>query len=770
MTSPIPSRPASGRVALTTSIASLCILFLALSVQKLWSADIWWQLRTGRLISETGVIPRVDSLSFTANGREWIELRWIYCLLSYKSWNLGGPALLGLIQVAALALTFGLLAWTARRVLVKSSAIAVFALAMVAGFSRFVYRPELATYLLTAVYLVMFDAASHGRVRRAIWVLPVLQVVWTNTHTMFIFGPIIAWLYAIHALLAPRQKHRVVEAPGRDLSAPVCVGLAAAVSLACFVNPYGWRGAFFPFLLFSEIGKSNVLGHVIDEFKSPFSAPFETWSWDLYAAVLLVIVTAATFIRNRSSANFGLLLLFASLVYLTATSVRNVGLLSVVALWCCLRNLEDIAAARKVKAADQASAALPLNTFAMPSFVLSAAMLFAAWYVATDRYSLRMGAPRRAGIGVVAQTVPLEAVSFVRDARPRGPIFHSMGDGAYLTWALPEYPVYIDGRLEVYGDRFVGEYVNLEPQTLPPLLDRWGINTVLLQSPRFMPHAVHLRAMPNWSLVHLDGRNALFVRNIAEHADLIARHHIDPVQYAATDTEDDRPPTGWRKWFGSVETPWRALGTSDLLLAFGGPAAAERALSRAEQQFPDDVDVGLRRAALLQFLGKGAEADRLLEKLQVNEDQMQWHDRLLVQLLSVEKRDAEILPIVERMIRRIPDDPDANAMLAPLRLSAGDPKGAIAAYRIALESHPTRWDIWAGLGLALESSDDAAAVDAYQRAIQLNPANPSLLNQVGIVHASHGRFDDARRMFEAALKLDPDYASARANLARLSGG
>jgi len=65
------------------------------------------------------------------------------------------------------------------------------------------------------------------------------------------------------------------------------------------------------------------------------------------------------------------------------------------------------------------------------------------------------------------------------------------------------------------------------------------------------------------------------------------------------------------------------------------------------------------------------------------------------------------------------------------------------------------------------------AVNHYERALQLpNPPRPAdLHNDVGLVLAQLGRLPAAIVHFEAAIRLRPDFASARANLARaLRGG
>src|ERR1035438_1858805 len=60
---------------------SLIVLFLILTFLlgafPLKDADIYWHLRTGDLIRQTGKVPQTDIFTFTREGVPWIDLHWI---------------------------------------------------------------------------------------------------------------------------------------------------------------------------------------------------------------------------------------------------------------------------------------------------------------------------------------------------------------------------------------------------------------------------------------------------------------------------------------------------------------------------------------------------------------------------------------------------------------------------------------------------------------------------------------------------------------------
>ena len=53
----------------------------------------------------------------------------------------------------------------------------------------------------------------------------------------------------------------------------------------------------------------------------------------------------------------------------------------------------------------------------------------------------------------------MQAVEWIRQHQPEGNLFNSYTWGGYLVWHLsPDYPVYIDGRADLYGPIFFEEF------------------------------------------------------------------------------------------------------------------------------------------------------------------------------------------------------------------------------------------------------------------------------------------------------------------------
>ena len=105
----------------------------------------------------------------------------------------------------------------------------------------------------------------------------------------------------------------------------------------------------------------------------------------------------------------------------------------------------------------------------------------------------------------------INAVEFIQDKRPAGPLFNSYNWGGYLIFKLwSEYPTYIDGRTDLYDDTFIRRYLNVmvAGDDWQQTLDDDGINLIFIESGSVL--AKFLRQDANWSEIYGDDKATLF--------------------------------------------------------------------------------------------------------------------------------------------------------------------------------------------------------------------------------------------------------------------
>jgi len=107
--------------------------------------------------------------------------------------------------------------------------------------------------------------------------------------------------------------------------------------------------------------------------------------------------------------------------------------------------------------------------------------------------------------GVYARDTPVETADVVQRQGLPAPIFHQMESGSYLLWRLwPDYSVFIDPRIELYPAAIWDDYFQLSAGRpgYQVLLDRYGIQTLLLNRTHQGGLARQVQDSPQWELVY----------------------------------------------------------------------------------------------------------------------------------------------------------------------------------------------------------------------------------------------------------------------------
>jgi Flp pilus assembly protein TadD len=764
----MPARPdAVRRAVFYAAVAGLALLFIAVSVQKIWAGDFWGQLRTGEWILQHRAVPTADEYTWTRAGTPWVEVRWLYEVAIALGWRVG-PWFLCLGQAALLGATWLILFWPSRAALRNPAGLGVLALGLAAGAGRWVLRPELVTDLMLAVFLVALDAASTRRRIGRAWLLVLAQALWTNSHSVYALGPILAWTFAGSAVAADLFARVRARDQGRP---PPLVSrfslrfvlLAGAITAACLVNPYFARGALYALEMYREAGASSAVGQTLGELRSPFAMPLDQWTWDLWAALALFVAVSATFVLNARRVPLARAIVFCAACVLAAGAQRNAALLAIMGTWAGLANLRDAPAVRPALRSSLARAA-PL---AHAGIALITAAL--GWYIITDRASISIGAPKEFGLGVVEWDTPRGAADFLVRSGAPAPIFNNMRDGHYLGWrSAGAIKVFIDGRTDIAGDDLVRDTATISAQNWDRRAAAWNISTAVLPVRGFEDLVGYLARSGDWALVYLDHRNVIFMRRGPARDEYITRHRIDlskPWTRRAPEP-DDRPPR-WKAVLGGPSRAWYVQGMAETFLALGAIGNADQYLVRSLQERPGNPRPLSQHAAILRFAGQPAEADRIWSDLP--RAWRQYSDALVAPWLIEGGRSAEAIPVLTRLVAGSPRDRSLQVALADAHFKTGAYSDARAHYeRAAALGHDAAPE-WMKLGYACNAlGDSAAAARAYQRSLRRDPRQHQVWGLLGGVYLAQGDLPAARQAFQSALQLTPDYEPARRALEALS--
>ncbi|MFZ3331047.1 MAG: hypothetical protein WA197_10490 [Candidatus Acidiferrales bacterium] len=448
--------------------------------------DLWWHIKTGELILSTHRWATTDPYSYTAKGMPWMSCEWLGDVVFAAVYRISGlRGLQALLVVLASAVILALYAFATLRSRNSKAGFVAAAVLLALANASFNLRPQMMGYLFLILTLIALERFRQGK-QRAVWMLPILFMIWINSHGSWIIGLGVVALYIACGLvsfqLGSLEAQRWSTSERMRLEAVLMLSLAAIM-----VTPYGVRLAAYPFAVassypiaianilewqvmpFNLVGGKIFLGLVLGFFLAQMAFRF---SWRIYEILLFVFSTAMACIHVR----FVLLFVpFFAPLFVT-----------VLAQW--------------VPGYDRSKDKYLLN------FALMAGIMIAMVHYFPSKTDMEKK---------VADQFPVHALEYVRLHPVPGPMFDSYGFGGYMIFS--GYKTFIDGRGELFEEVGVfGDYMHitmLKPGAMK-VLGAYGIQSCLMQ--RDEPFSTVLASMPDWQKVYSDDVSALYVKRDAD--------------------------------------------------------------------------------------------------------------------------------------------------------------------------------------------------------------------------------------------------------------
>jgi hypothetical protein len=476
---PVWSEPAWLRAAV---IGLAALLLIGLFSTKLDDSDVWWHLKTGQYIVERHALPSPDPFSYTAHtgapaypGEELtrqfnLTHEWLSQVLLYAVYSAGGfPAviLLRALLLAAICGITGVLA-ARRSGSFYGGVVAALAVAPVATWFA-ADRPALLTFLLVAVFLLALET------RRALWLLPVLSLVWANSHGGFFLGWVVLAAYVAGS---PRERR---------------LWIVALLSVAAsFLNPNHWR-----IIEVLQLYRESPLTKALVEWKPP-----GLWR-DPYMFDVLLYATGVVLILAWRRVRISDWLLAAAFGVAALMAFRNILLFSLLA--------------------PVLIAAYFPGKWRWPRLTgIAVAVLLATGF------GVGLAKGRFFQLRAEEWPYPGGAAQFLLDKHITAPLFNPYEAGGYLIWRLwPQERVFVDGRAlneSVYQDyRRILYNRGADPGAMAgpraEALKRYGVGAIVVDSFLYFDgHPYPLAAAllgagdTEWSLVYQDPQWMVFLR------------------------------------------------------------------------------------------------------------------------------------------------------------------------------------------------------------------------------------------------------------------
>ena len=510
--------------------------------------------RNRQYIVEHMVVPMEDVFSHTAYGHPWVTHYWLFDVMLYLAYYLGDFS--GMIIFKALLITtcFGTLAvFLTKRGFNPYIIVIVILVASTIARERFMVRPELVTFLFVAVYFCLLESFKNDRQKpllshRYLWALPLIMLLWANSHAGAIFGLILIGIYAtgegmqlISIFLKVRifDRQKMLSDQALDIQKieslermKTLILIFFITFLVGFLNPNTYHVYTFPY---TTLNVSASIGLDIEEYAPP------VWAMD-YLFFIVLSLSVGLMILNIKKVAYSHLILFAFFSFTALRFNRNIALWAVIVvpllteyLHLTIKKLTDIVRPKGLTNSFLREVVWVLLTLVV---VISSVQPFIKSEIKGGGW----------GLGLKKNHYPEKAVRFVEEAVLKGNMYNTLDFGGYLIWrTYPERKVFVDGRLDVFEEVLIDQLI-LTQLGFEKLIRKYNIKYAIMS---YYPDYVdYINPNPLFgrelALVYWDDVAMVYLLRTPENLDIIKKYeykHVRPadsaLMFTNLDSSDD---------------------------------------------------------------------------------------------------------------------------------------------------------------------------------------------------------------------------------------
>jgi len=458
----------------------LLLLILIMAVRTPLDTDMWWHLKAGEETWRNGEVYSVDTFSFTREGESWLNHSWLYQVLMFLVFRAGGywalSVWVGLCAVISIAFVYQQM---------ESNSMIKVIVGILAGIVSSVVwapRPQIMSLVLFSAVGYLFYLYKWKKVNRLLWLAPIF-ILWSNLHGGYILG-----IVFMGALLCGELLNKILAENSMEHLSWREIKILGIWILACslvvLINPFGlgmWK------IPFTTIGIES-LQNLISEWASPDFHQFyqQPMLWMLFGVIAAIGLSK----RRIDGSDLAVLVVFG---WGALTARRNFGPFALATAPILTRHLEYFLSDWKNTIVDKFSFARRWLSsisgtndkiksgyrYAVNLTLLLLLSTAAIWKVyEVNKPSL---------INQVEQeNFPFAAAEYLAKFSASGRILNEYNWGGYLIWNLPDFPIFVDGRTDLFGDEIIEEWIGIlkAENKWQNKLDIWEIDYILIKPDR----------------------------------------------------------------------------------------------------------------------------------------------------------------------------------------------------------------------------------------------------------------------------------------------
>lgn len=379
--------------------------------------DFGWRVAAGNYYRQHGVMQK-DIFSYTMEGFGWVDHAWVATYLMswgeerWGRWFLSG--VFSTICVASMYITFKISRRNNWESLWDGSDASVFVWGLFSIlFLFFGIRAQVFSWFFLAILLLLLERSRKDTTY--LLSLPLLFLLWANTHGSFAMGVVILSVFVIFSLI--RQ----------DRSSARFLVLLSLSFLVTFINPYGvgvWKEVL------SSVLDGSLRSRIIEWMPSYFMP-------NIVMVFYLSLISTFVFIQRRSVPAEWLVLYLFFLIQ-ALLSRRHLPLWMIVSYYPFFSAWEGfIKRLASIKYAKERFAFLYKRGLMVILFITG------VQFVLDVRGALSLTEDK---------FYPKNAIEYLKGRGDNPSIFTEYTWGGYLLWKMPGEKVFIDGRMPSWKD------------------------------------------------------------------------------------------------------------------------------------------------------------------------------------------------------------------------------------------------------------------------------------------------------------------------------
>lgn len=505
----------------------LVLVFFASSYKITGDDDFFWHLATGRFIVENKYVPDKDVFGFVTQGQEWIPFEWGWDIITYGLYNLGGYNAILIFRSLMFVLIFFLL-WRLMNKFKLNSLLSILMLflLLIGVMDRLSPRPHILTYLffvLLLTILLNYKYLDREKCFRCIHFIPLIFLVWGNTHMGVLAGGLILFVFTVTELILyyrPSLANSEVKPLSKQhLNRLLIISVVSALCL--LINPHGLNTYLYAY----SHTKMKML-ETVNEWRSPFTKSLDfgfvvmVYKLFLYSGVLLLIYA------YKRKDLFVALLTIAFAIY-SVRAIRFTVDYEIVMVFFLTTALNYFLFVMPKSKGIQ-------NIFSS-NITKGAAGIFFVYIISqipSNSIYNYLQYYRVYGWGVNEDFIPVQLFDLMKKANISGKPLNHFGTGGYLVWNFPNEKNFLDSRNlndEIFKEYDLLMYIRAGYEKK---LEHYGIDYVVYLDPDLIrrPKDLHgaivsfLTKNPQWKLLFWDDKSMLFVKDVPKFTDAINQY------------------------------------------------------------------------------------------------------------------------------------------------------------------------------------------------------------------------------------------------------